>query len=269
MNALTLISQLFPAFELNNAKVHLASFNDKDAPIDVYLAGNFPDWQSYQNARNFERKYVVALIELAEPHLWLFAGLFESLGIEKLNERRYQYELTDISDCSELNGQLVIEFRRPGRNSYLKAERWSDQILVSEIRRNGLTIRNFPGYRNIDISFQELQHLVRQSPPSWVAALSSIAGVYLISDLKLGKLYVGSASGQGGIWSRWTSYAKTEHGGNKELRELLKSAPAQSQHWRLSVLELADVTASDESVLIREAHWKKILASRSHGLNAN
>lgn len=267
MHSLALLSQLLPVFEPHSAKVHLASFNGVDAPIDVYLAGNFPEWQCHQTARNFQRKYVVALVELPEPHLWLFAGLFHSLSVKPREKGGYYYHLEEVSECRELNGRLVVDFHRPGRNSYLKAERWADQMLVHELRRNALTIRTFPGYRSVDISFQELQHLSKESPPSWVTALSSIAGVYLITDLKLGKLYVGSASGQRGIWGRWMSYAKTGHGDNKELRSLLKKNPEQSRHWRLSILELADVTASDESVLVREAHWMSILASRSHGLN--
>ena len=269
MHALALMSLLLPAFDPAKAKVHLASFNGIDAPIDVYLAGRFPEWQRHQSGRNFQREYVVSLVELAEPHLWLFAGIYSVNDVRAKSGSGYYYDLSEIPECRELNGRLVVKFARPGRNSYLKAERWKDRMEMHEVRRNRLSIRDFPGYRNVDISFAELQHLAKESPASWTAALSSVAGVYLITDLNLGKLYVGSASGQGGFWVRWLSYAKTGHGGNKELRQLLKQYPEQSKHWRLSILELADVTASDESVLVRESHWKDILVSRIHGLNAN
>lgn len=268
MQALALLSQLLPAFDPAKAKVHLASFNGVDAPIDVYLAGAFPEWQRQQSGRNFQRQHVVSLVELSEPHLWLFVGLYSVNGVTA-KSGGFCYDLSEIPECSELNGRLVVKFARPGRNSYLKAERWADGMTAHEVRRDRLTIREFPGYRSVDISFAELQHLAKESPASWSAALSSVAGVYLITDLKLGKLYVGSASGQGGFWSRWLGYAKTGHGGNSELRHLLKQDPDQRKHWRLSILELADVTASDETVLVRESHWKNILVSRTHGLNAN
>ncbi len=269
MHALALMSLLLPAFEPVKAKVHLASFNGLDAPIDVYLAGGFPEWQRHQSGRNFQREYIVSLVELAEPHLWLFAGIYSVNDVREKSGGGYFYDLTEITETRELNGRLVVKFARPGRNSYLKAERWKDLMEVHEVRRNRLSIRDFPGYRNVDISFSELQHLAKESPASWTAALSSVAGVYLITDLNLGKLYVGSASGQGGFWARWLIYAKTSHGGNKELRQLLKQHPEQSKHWRLSILELADVSSSDETVLARESHWKNILVSRIHGLNAN
>lgn len=269
MQALALLSHLQPSFVPGESKVHLASFNGVDAPIDVYLAGKFPEWQRHQNGRNFQRKHVVSLVELPEPSLWLFAGLYAVDGVKPKQGKGYYYDLTEVTECSELNGRLVVRFVRPGRNSYLRAEKWTERMGVHEIRRDRLTIREFPGYRNVDISFAELQHLADEAPASWSAALASVAGVYLITDLKLGKLYIGSASGQGGFWSRWLMYAKNRHGGNKELRNLLSRDPEQHKHWRLSILELADVTASDESVLVRESHWKKILISRTHGLNAN
>lgn len=269
MQALHLLTQLAPGFSPEYAKVHLASFNGTDAPIDVYLAGEFPEWQRHQNAKNFERKFVVSLIELPQPHRWLFAGLWASVSSKPKSPRGYYYTLSEVQACNELNGRLTVSFQRPGRTSYLKAERWAEKIEVCEIRQSPLTIRDFPGYRNVNISFMELQQIFREAPPSWSSALSSVAGVYLISDMKLGKLYVGSAYGEGGIWRRWGDYAKTGHGGNKSLRLLKQSDSTHPKHWRLSILELADVTASDDTVLQRENHWKQVLLSRTHGLNEN
>lgn len=133
-----------------------------------------------------------------------------------------------------------------------------------------LRIAEFPGYRAIDISKEELDIITSQSIESWKAALSSVAGVYLISDAKSGKLYVGSASGEGGIWQRWLSYSATGHCENIELKRLMKAeGHARSSHFRFSVLEIADLHENRESILRRESHWKSVLLSRDHGLNAN
>lgn len=66
--------------------------------------------------------------------------------------------------------------------------------------------------------------------------LSSVAGIYTILDRETGKLYVGKANayggiGKGGIWGRWESYAKTGHGGNKQLIELLENNPERKQDF--------------------------------------
>ncbi|AWX92359.1 hypothetical protein DPM13_01420 [Paracoccus mutanolyticus] len=45
---------------------------------------------------------------------------------------------------------------------------------------------------DIDLSFAELEALVSNSRPDWKAALESIKGIYLITDTRTGKRYVGS-----------------------------------------------------------------------------
>ena len=111
---------------------------------------------------------------------------------------------------------------------------------------------------------------MQRSPESWRTALSSVAGVYLISDTVSGKFYVGSAYGEGGIWSRWSEYADDGHGGNVELKKLLADEGIKySENFRYSILEIADLHDSQDTILQRESHWKDILMSRIYGLNAN
>ena len=100
----------------------------------------------------------------------------------------------------------------------------------------------------------ELDLVVRQGIESWRVALSNVAGVYLISDPGCGKLYVGSATGEGGIWQRWCEYSANSHGGNRDVRLLLEHDSAAAQRMRFSILEIADLHASAEEVLRRESH---------------
>jgi hypothetical protein len=58
--------------------------------------------------------------------------------------------------------------------------------------------RSFPGFEDIDLSFEELEALVRNTRPDWMAALASVKGIYLISDTNTGKRYIGSAYGDQG-----------------------------------------------------------------------
>lgn len=260
-----------PCINPADAKVHLATWNGEDNPIDVYLAGNFDEWQRWQTRKNFERKFVISLISLPGPDRWLFAGVHHSSGAKWLEDRKlYYYELTEDQNCKEMNGRLVASFSRPGRQSYLNAENWAEQISLSEIFAEQLSIGEFPGFKVVNLTKDELDLIVRQSLESWRIALSNVAGVYLISDTTSGKLYVGSASGEGGIWQRWSCYAADGHGGNIELRRLLAEAGLErAKKFRYSILEIADVHASREDVLIRESHWKDVLMSRTSGLNAN
>lgn len=271
MRVLDLLTFMDPAVLPAKAKIHLASWNGRDHPLDVYLAGKFDDWQQWQSKRNFEREFVISLIALARPHRWLFAGVHESQGSRWLEEHSaHYYTLVERPACAELNGRLVIMFQRPGRQSYLNAETWADQMLLDSILPERIRIAEFPGYKFVDLPKHELDLIVAQGLESWRTALSSVAGVYLISDTDSGKLYVGSATGEGGIWSRWWQYSATGHGGNLELRKLLQSSgPERAAAFRFSVLEIADIHTSTEQILQRESHWKRVLLSREHGLNAN
>jgi hypothetical protein len=83
-------------------------------------------------------------------------------------------------------------------------------------------------------------------------------------------VYVGSAYGGDGIWQRWTAYVKTGHGGNKEIKALLKQKGANyAWNFQFSILEVTDLNANEDHAIKREAHWKKVLLSREFGYNKN
>lgn len=266
---------LFDLLKLENpdlqpqwCKVHLASFNQHDRPIDVYLNGEFDSWQSWQSGRNFEREFVVALIQLGRPNLWLYAGSYRRNGIKEVDSH-YEYDLEPQSNTQGLAGQTICFFERPGRQSYLYGETVAPHCRIYEVKSERIQLADFPGFKNINISFAELEIIVRQGIPSWQSALENVAGVYLISDQSDGKLYVGSATGAGGIWSRWRAYLNG-HGDNVRLRKLIvDSGRARAQQFHFSVLEIADTHTKPEDVLRREIHWKEVLVSRLHGHNGN
>ena len=274
MRLFDLIALLAPDIRPGNSKVHLATSDGEKNPLDVYLEGRFDEWQRWQSRRNFGRDYVVALIALPQTHRWLFAGAYRSHGAEaRRNENGtayFWYELERLPGCDELAGRLVLTHARKSRQSYLNAEKQADEIVLAEIYAEPLSVGEFPGYRAVHLSHGELELIFRLTPDSWRTALSSVAGIYLISDTVSGRLYVGSAYGEGGFWQRWASYAATGDGGNVELRNLLKAeGRGRVNAFRYSILEIADTHTGKDDILAREAHWKSVLLTRSHGLNAN
>jgi hypothetical protein len=66
------------------------------------------------------------------------------------------------------------------------------------------------------------------------------------------------------------AYAKNGHGGNKEIRALLKKSGADyAENFQFSILEVTDLNANENHVIGREAHWKNVLKSRGFGYNQN
>lgn len=264
-----LLDLKFRGIKPKDCKIHLAVWNGEDNPIDVYLSGNFEEWQSWQSKRNFERKYIISLLQLPGNDKWLFAGGFISEESKFIKSKEYyRYKTKQINEFHELAGRLIVSFKRSGRQSYLNAENWASNIAISELKPEKMVIEEFPGYNKVLLTKKKLGLVITQCIDSWKGALSNVSGVYLITDNKTGKLYVGSATGESGIWQRWAEYSINGHGGNKELIHLLKVKGSDySNNFHYSILEIADTHSSVNDVLARESYWKDVLCSREHGYN--
>ena len=268
-----ILGLMVPGVTPGGSKLHLASWNGVEDPLDVFLCGHFEGWQSWQSKKNFERAYIVSLIKLPARDRWLFAGCYRRLGrtwVEKPAPAHWSYQTSEVAGSAPLSGRIVVGFSRIGRASYLVAERWAPKLEVRSVLEQRMAVSDFPGYPSVLLPKPTLDLIVAQEVPSWRAALSAVAGVYLITDTNSGKLYVGSATGDGGIWARWCQYSASGHGGNVDLKRLLTANGAgYARHFQFAVLEIADTHASTEQVLGREAHWKLALSTREHGYNAN
>lgn len=253
---------------VNSYKIHLATGNEHP-PLEAFFAGKFKEWQEHQTRRNFPCDMVIGLIELSR-NKWLFAGVFRVLDSTKKSEKYVAYKTELLPGQDDLIGRLIVEHARKGRAAYLIGKADGEGFRISELREKKLSVEEFPGFNSVCISFSKLQLIIKQKIPSWHGALSNIKGVYLISDTQAGKLYVGSASGDEGIWRRWSDYVRCRHGNNKELIALLKNKPTDyCSRFQYSILEIADSHASDSYIRERESYWKDVLMSRTHGYNSN
>ena len=254
-------------------KLHLAAWDGRHDPLHEFIAGRFESWQAWQGRRNFERPYIVALAPLPGPDRWLLVGCFNRLGREWVTDPgppHWNYLTAEVTEMAALVGRAVVGFKRPGRASYLDADRWAGSLQVRAIQERRHSVAEFPGYDRILLTKAQLDLIVAHRVDSWWAALSAVAGIYLITDTKNGRLYVGSATGDGGIWSRWSQYAANGHGGNADLRAVVEQdGTAHATNFTFSVLEIADTHTGVDAVLRRESHWKTVLRTREHGYNKN
>lgn len=199
-----------PTIDAENCKIHLAVWNGDENPLEVFLEGRFQEWQAWQTKRNFDRKFIVSLIQQPSTSVgkWLLAGVYESVECKYIEEGGdYYYKTVELEHFKSVAGRIVVDFQRSGRQSYLLAENWEKSLLVSEMKPEKMVVEDFVGFNRTMLSYQRLKTVIDQGVDSWRSALSSVSGVYLITDTKTGKLYVGSATGEGGIWQRWCDYA--------------------------------------------------------------
>lgn len=256
--------------ELNGKiKIHFAiGARERLEPLYAFYRGEFKEWQENQTKKNFEREYILSLIHFAKDE-WLFAGIYSRIGIqEKSTGFLYSTELVNIS--TEFIGRLVIKYEKNFRQSYPYLESCIDDFELVEIRRDKYTVEQFPGYENVKVKYELLKSIISQEEKSWKTALSNVKGVYLISDLITGKLYVGSAYGENAFWNRWAEYVRSGHGGNRYLRKLIEEEGIKyAENFQYTILETRSMNSEDDEIINRESFWKEILLTRVFGYNDN
>lgn len=256
-------------------KIHFAKQSDGVEPLDVYMR-DFNEWKSWNcwsNGKNeFNRKYIFSLINFyPERDTWLFGGIWEVKNYDKKkNSHPYEIELCD--DYKGLIGRLKIRYAHKDRNVRNRMEGYFILLVLKEILEEPYTIQTFPGYRYLDIPFLTLENVINKDNIAWKNALQ-IKGVYLITDLRTGKKYVGKASGEGGLWQRWKNYIEYGHGGDVELKALLDEKGGLSyarDHFKFTLLEIVESNLQND-LDERENYWKNVLTTRmaSVGLNKN
>jgi len=189
-----------------------------------------------------------------------------------LSRHSDRYEVELCREGEGFIGRLKLQSPYRDRSTRVNFENHYPGFQVQEILREPYSGRPFPGFENIDLSFEELETLVRNYRSDWQAALASVKGIYLISDITTGKRYIGSAYGDQGIWSRWCNYVTTGHGGNVELRAMASDPTLDycRKAFRFALLEFRPAITPDDVILARESFWKGILLTRGdYGLNRN
>ncbi|MBN2579285.1 MAG: GIY-YIG nuclease family protein [Pirellulales bacterium] len=261
--------------ELGDYKIHCATDNNRSGwrPLEEYFAGTFEVGQSHQAQKNFECENVLSLINLGNSKRWLFVGVYHVDGVREIQIKEWSgffYTLTPIAGPEQLAGRAIIDFPKTFRASYLVGKKYEDQLFISSIREEKMSIADFPGFNSVRLSYKMLKSIVREDNPSWKSALANVAGVYIITDAATGRQYVGSAYGGIGLWQRWSAYADSGHGHNKELVELISAKGNEyAKNFQFSIIEVCDINSNPDHVISRESHWKDVLMTREFGLNRN
>ena len=136
---------------------------------------------------------------------------------------------------------------------------------------SNIYFKEFNGYQNVSLSHIELQHIINNTEPSWKLALSSVKAIYVITDIKTGKLYIGSAYGREGLLNRWNKYVTNLTGENKEFEALVKEKGEGyiPNNFKYSILEIFDTKTKDDYILERENYWKNVFETKKFGMNKN
>lgn len=193
-----------------------------------------------------------------------FVACYQNNG--HLGEGRF--DLVDAGLMSDLAGRLVIDWGTGTRSWWQRGSQAERKAVLSILERQ---VPPFPGFERLVLTFAELEDVVSQPRrySAWHTPMRAVNAIYLIANTVTGKLYVGSAQGDGGLLGRWSDYVTTYHGGNKKLIAEIQADPSSFTNFQFSVLQVMPKTATPEEVLTMENLFKRKMLSIPFGLNAN
>ena len=266
-----LLNELLNLEDLNKVKIRFnLMFRDNWNPIDIFKNADLDillEGQYWNHKKKYfkEGQITVGFVPInRNENLWLLfhvGKVTKDLGV--LDGVGYEYEV--LSEYQKYFGRLIVKYKNKAQNMVRLAKSVIDDCEIAQILPDTFDNDIFPGYDKVNVSWQELSRVIEKE--SWKTALQNQKGVYLITDISCGKMYVGSAYGDNMILGRWQSYIETGHGGNIELRKLNKEHI--QQNFKFSVLDIFKSTVDDQLIIARESWWKSVLLTREFGYNKN
>ncbi|KQK26098.1 hypothetical protein AR438_10985 [Chryseobacterium aquaticum] len=252
-----------------NAVIKLVRHKDKRQDLYSLYKGNRPEFLAYQSSQSKDVfngvDYIVSFIG-EEGIFSRFIGVYKIISKEKFADDCFGYQMLEVTEqYDDLKERVIIRWSNAiSWHQYIKNE-----MEVIEIKP-GLHYKQFTDYFDFILNFDELKEIVNNQYSDWKRVLSITKGIYLINDTITGKLYVGSAYGENGIWGRWSNYALTNgHGNNKMLRALLNSDATYGRNFQFSILMLLPRTITADETIKKERLFKDKLGTNSFGLNDN
>jgi hypothetical protein len=262
-----LLPQIYPIGQPSEYKLHLACWNQKDQPLDVFVRNReeWDGWNTWRSSRDdFNRQFIFALIDFyPEKDRWLFGGAYRVVSKKPVNHAA-SYKIQLLKESQPFIGRLKIALKRPSRAKVVNFENHYENLVVSEVLSTPYTGQVFCGYDWIDLDFSMLETIIKIQRADWKSALENAKGVYVVTDTSNGKRYVGSAYGTTGLWSRWACYVATGHGYNDELTKLIAASGIAHarRYFRFALLEHRTPKTDDNVIIEREQYWKNVLLAR-------
>lgn len=265
-------------FNMKNGNTNVRAWDllleDESAWVDIN------SWKTKHPTNNLNRAdYLIALAQYYPygSEYFVFGGVYKVETIFPEAFDCHGYKLTLMNDYQEYRKRLIIKLEKPiGRDNYLRLYENVQKQLNPEIYElaPNTKLGHFPGYQSVSLSYKDLRQIISQNEPSWRQALSNVKGVYVITDLSDGRLYIGSASGNtDGIWQRWSAYADKDNptGDNKDLVKILETRGKNhiEENFKYSILEIFDTKTKVDTIIERENYWKAVLDTKQHGMNRN
>lgn len=257
---------------LDNVKIRFnLSFRQNWNPIELFKSGDIQAmlrgqyWNYNKNKSYKAGQITVGLVKIkpTEDYFLLFHIGKVTKDLNTFNDIGYEFEV--LPEYDKYIGRLIVKFKNKAQTMIRNSKSVINDCYVSQILPDTFDNDLFPGYEKVNLTWLEMNRVIEKD--NWKTALQNQKGVYLLTDISNGKMYVGSAYGENMILGRWRAYVKNGHGGNIGLKQL--SFEHIKQNFKYSILDIYKSTTDDQTIIIRESWWKDVLQSRQFGYNEN
>lgn len=263
--------------EIKNTRIKFNIYNGYTDPLELYKEN--PEqvnttWFLWHDSRRYFHSGQTAICFLRlSPDTWLLTTIKHIIKeLEVGTEGGIGYEAEEVDTYKKYFGRIIIKYHNTNKSMGRTFESVMQELEVLEVLNDKFTGDEFPGYENVRLTYSQLKNIIDRQTPGWTPALENQKAVYLITDTKTGRLYVGSATSQYGmLLQRWSEYVSNGHGGNVSLKEIVATYGFDyvKENFQYSILENYNARMDDRYILKREAWWKDTLKTREFGLNKN
>lgn len=199
---------------------------------------------------------------------WLLTTIKKITKIN--NDSDVAYEGVELEKYKNFFGRTYVTYHK---SSFAYNFKWSsigDKLTNVVIEENVFSQLPFPGFNRVSLSFYELKNIVDTHQINWCTPLGSVQAVYLLTDKKENKFYVGSAtSHENYLLSRWKDYLNNGHGGNVKLKQLIeeKGFDYFKDNFNFKILKIFDENTPRKVILDDEYFFMNVFRSKINGYN--
>ncbi len=243
------------------------SAQEKEAGYGENWDCSFWGWYSSKGRNVRPGQWVFSFVRLG-PDEWLFVSAAEILQTPP----NAWATVRILQRFAPFFGKLVLQCHKGaamGRYAF-NLKTYIERARVKEVLSCLYSGEKFKGYDQVFLTYKQLEEIFSgKIMPSYGEALAQISGVYCLTDTHTGKLYIGSAYGEGGIRKRWGDYFAYKEGINKKLIELHKEKGRAyfEQYFTFTLLEFFGKYCDKNIIIHREEYWKRCLNTIANGYN--
>lgn len=266
--------------------------------LKLYKSNNSDDMQFFKDSimslgsekklRLSERDIVFQFIEI-RYHVWLLVDVVNitnqcsiKKGYNKFTQKEFEVAQGERLECYQaFCNRLTVNWKNKPQQFFYVADEIINSVEIREILVNHYLDldEEFCGYERVSKTYIDLKNVMDK--PSWKDALTNVYGVYVLTDSAMGKLYVGSATGERGVYGRWNTYLDSGYDNeesdnknypNNQLKNLVEENGIEyiQNNFQYSLLEIFPKNEmGKDKALERESYWKTVLKTREFGYNDN